>query len=172
MNAAIYARYSSEGQREASIEDQGRNCEGFAQRQGWRIVKRYKDQAISGTKDENGRPGFRALMEDAEARRFDVVLVDDLSRLSRDQIETERARRRFVYWGVRLIGVSDGIDTDLKGHKVMAGMKGIMNDVFLDDLADKTHRGLTGQALKGNNCGGRTYGYRHVAQEHPTDKDA
>jgi site-specific DNA recombinase len=46
-----------------------------------------------------------------------------------------------------------------------------MNDIFLDDLRDKTHRGLAGQALKGNNCGGRNYGYKHVPVEHPTEKD-
>ena len=46
-----------------------------------------------------------------------------------------------------------------------------MNDLFLDDLAQKTHRGLAGQALKGNNCGGRNYGYKHVPIEHPTERD-
>ena len=54
---------------------------------------------------------------------------------------------------------------------MLSGIKGIMNDVFLDDLADKTHRGLVGQALKGFNCGGRTYGYKHVPIYHPTEKD-
>ena len=55
MRVAIYARYSSEGQREASIDDQNRNCEAYAKRHGWRIVERYADKAISGTKDETGR---------------------------------------------------------------------------------------------------------------------
>ncbi len=169
--AAIYARYSSEGQREASIEDQARNCEQRAKHEGWSIVKRYKDQAISGTQDENGRPGFKTMLRDAEAKLFDVLLVDDLSRLSRDLLTTERTRRRLVYWGIRLIGVSDGVDTATKGHKVLSGIKGIMNDVFLDDLADKTHRGLTGQALKGFSCGGRTYGYKPIPIYHPTEQD-
>ena len=121
--------------------------------------------------DETQRPGFKALLSEARAKRFDVLLLDDLSRLSRDSVKTEEARRLFVYLGVRLIGVSDGIDTAHKGHKALSGFKGLMNDIFLDDLREKTHRGLAGQALKGNNCGGRVYGYRHVPFYHPIEKD-
>src|SRR5688572_7356171 len=46
-----------------------------------------------------------------------------------------------------------------------------MNEIFLDDLRERTHRGMTGQALKGYNCGGRTYGYRNVPIEDPVRKD-
>ncbi len=171
MRAAIYSRYSSEGQREASIEDQNRNCERYAKREGWTITARYHDKAISGTQDEKGREGYAAMLKAARAKQFDVLLVDDLSRLSRDSMKTEEARRLFVFLKIRLIGISDGIDTASKGHKALSGFKGLMNDMFLDDLAEKTHRGLAGQALKGNNCGGRNYGYKHVPIEHPTDKD-
>jgi site-specific DNA recombinase len=171
MNTVVYARYSSEGQRESSIEDQYRNCETYAKRQGWTIVARYHDKAISGTQDETGRDGYAAMLKAARNKTFDVLLVDDLSRLSRDSMKTEEARRLFVYLGVRLIGISDGIDTAAKGHKALSGFKGLMNDIFLDDLRDKTHRGLAGQAIKGNNCGGRNYGYRHIPVEHPTEKD-
>lgn len=111
------------------------------------------------------------MLRAARARQFDVVLVDDLSRLSRDSMKTEEARRLFVFLKVRLIGISDGIDTAAKGHKALSGFKGRMNDIFLDDLRDKTHRGLAGHALKGNNTGGRNYGYKHVPTEHPTEKD-
>ncbi|MDR4467087.1 MAG: recombinase family protein [Nitrospira sp.] len=168
---ALYARYSSEGQREASIEDQFRNCEAYARREGWTITARYLDKAISGTQDEKEREGYAAMLTAARARQFDVLLVDDLSRLSRDSMKTEEARRLFVFLKIRLIGISDGIDTASKGHKTLAGFKGLMNDLFLDDLAQKTHRGLAGQALKGNNCGGRNFGYKHVPTEHPTEKD-
>ena len=168
---ALYARYSSEGQREASIEDQYRNCERFAEREGWQIVERYADKGISGTKDETGRDGYAAMLKSARAKGFDVLLVDDLSRLSRDSMKTEEARRLFVFLGVRLIGISDGIDSAAKGSKALSGFKGLMNDIFLDDLREKTHRGLAGQALKGNNCGGRVYGYKHVPVEHPTERD-
>jgi DNA invertase Pin-like site-specific DNA recombinase len=145
MRVALYGRYSSEGQREASIDDQFRNCQTYAARQvGWTITNRYHDKAISGSHGADGRPGYRQMLADAKLKRFDILLVDDLSRLSRDQVETERARRSLVHWGIRLIGVSDGIDTAAKGHKMLSNFKGIMNEVFLDDLRDKTHRGMVG----------------------------
>lgn len=169
IRVALYARYSSENQRETSIEDQFRNCERRANQERWTVVERYKDLAITGSTEN--RPGYLAMLRDAKAKRFDILLVDDLSRLSRDHVETEKARRRFVYWGVRLIGVSDGIDTTAKGHKMLSGVKGLMNEVFLDDLREKTCRGMIGQALKGYHCGGRAYGYRLVPEFDPTRKD-
>ncbi|MDA2911824.1 recombinase family protein [Nitrospiraceae bacterium AH_259_D15_M11_P09] len=169
--AAFYARYSSEGQREASIEDQYRNCERRAMQEGWTVIKRYKDQAISGAYDQRGRPGYRQMMADAEARRFDVLLVDDLSRLSRDLVETETVRRNFEFWGIRLVGVSDGMDTTMKSNGLLSAIRGAMNQEYLVDLAAKTHRGLAGQAIKGLNTGGRCFGYRHVPVCHATEKD-
>jgi site-specific DNA recombinase len=147
------------------------DCERYAQIQGWNIAQRFHDKGVSGTKDESCRVGYRAMLDAARNLTFDVLLVDDLSRLSRDSVKTEEARRLFVYLGIRLIGVSDGIDTASKGHKALSGFKGLMNEIFLDDLREKTHRGLMGQALKGNNCGGRVYGYKHVPVYHPTETD-
>jgi DNA invertase Pin-like site-specific DNA recombinase len=167
--AAFYGRYSSENQREASIEDQYRNCERYAARDGWQIVERYKDMAITGSTTD--RPGYLAMLRDAKAKRFDVLLVDDLSRLSRDSVETETARRRLVHWGIRMIGVSDGFDSALKNHKMLSGFRGILNEVYLDDLRDKTCRGMTGQVLKGFHVGGRPYGYRLVPEFDPTRQD-
>jgi DNA invertase Pin-like site-specific DNA recombinase len=169
--AALYAPDSSEGQREASITDQYRNCERRAKQDGWTITARYEDKAISGSQDADGRPGYKEMLKDAEAKGFDVLLVDDLSRLSRDHIETEKARRRLVFWGIRLIGVSDGIDTAGKGHKMLSGVKGLMNEVFLDNLRDKTSQGMIGQTLQGYDCGGRAYGYRLVPEFDPSKKD-
>ena len=96
MRVALYARYSSENQREASITDQFRNCEGYAKREGWTIVARYSDKAISGTQDEHGRDGYATMLKAARAKAFDVLLVDDLSRLSRDSMKTEEADRKSV----------------------------------------------------------------------------
>lgn len=169
MKVALYARYSSDLQRQASIADQFRTCERFAEREGWPITKRYEDKAVSGSK--NDRPGYQQMLADAKARAFDVLLVDDLSRLSRDDVETKQAIRRLRFWRVRVIGVSDGFDSESKGYKIQAGVRGLMNEIFLDDLREKTHRGLTGQALNGNNCGGRSYGYKHVAIEDPSKRD-
>ncbi len=169
MRAAVYARYSSDKQRESSIQDQVRNCTAFAEREGWSIAEHYVDEAVSGTSKD--RPGFKRLLADAAEGCFDVLLVDDLSRLSRDEIELKQLVRRFTYRGLRIIGVSDGFDTESKGHKIQASVRAMMNEIYLDDLREKTHRGLTGQALKGNNCGGRSYGYQHIPLTDPYKTD-
>ena len=72
MKAAIYARYSSDNQRDASIADQMRVCRAFAERHGWTIAEAYSDHAGATLL----RPGFQALMRDALNRRFDVVLAE------------------------------------------------------------------------------------------------
>ena len=160
MRAVLYARFSTELQRETSIADQFRNCERVVAREGWQVVGRFEDQAVSGMKRD--RAGYQALLAAAKRREFDVLVVDDLSRLSRDEIEIKQTIRRLSFAGLRIIGVSDGFDTDAKGHKIQATVRGMLNEIYLDDLAEKTHRGLTGRALAGFNAGGRSYGYRHV----------
>ena len=156
MRIAAYARYSSDAQREASLEDQLRNCRAYAERMGWPAPEVYTDAAMSGAR--NDRPGYLSMLRDVG--RFDVVLVDDLSRLSRDSVEATKATRRMTFAGVRVIGVSDGLDTGRKGHKAEVGLRGLMGELYLDDLRDKTHRGLMGRALDGASAGGLPYGYR------------
>jgi len=82
MRAAVYARFSSENQREQSIEDQVRVCREFAKRDGITILDEhvYFDEAQSGA--IRARPGLEALKRAAEEKQFEAVLVDDSSRLS------------------------------------------------------------------------------------------
>lgn len=167
--AVIYARYSSDKQRETSIDDQVRNCTRHAERDGFVVRCIYSDKAISGA--VSARSEYQRMLGDAAAGSFDVVLVDDLSRLSRDDYEMKGVLRRLAWQGVRVVGVADGYDSARKGHKIHAGFKGLMNEFFLDDLRERTHRGMTGQALKGYNCGGRTFGYRNVPIYDPARKD-
>ncbi|WP_425493171.1 recombinase family protein [Dyella lutea] len=156
MKTAAYARFSSDSQREASLEDQLRNCRAFCARQGWAAPEVYQDAAVSGARLD--RPGYQQLLRDADL--FDVILVDDLSRFGRDKEELGMVIKRLRFRGVRLIGVSDGVDTARKNHKLDTGLRGLMSELYLDDLAEKTHRGLTGRALAGASAGGLPYGYR------------
>lgn len=156
MRTAAYARYSSDSQRDASLEDQLRNCRQHCERQGWPAPTEYTDAATSGAR--NDRVGYQQLLSDLA--RFDVILVDDLSRLSRDSAEVTMVTRRLKFAGVRLICVSDGIDSSHSASKVNVSLRGMMSEMYLDDLACKTHRGLTGRALAGASAGGLPYGYR------------
>lgn len=163
MTIAAYARYSSDQQRDASIDDQLRNIHAWCQRSGMAMPTAYTDAAISGSRQD--RPGYQSMLQAAERGEITVILVDDLTRLSRDQIELTRTVRLLRHWGVRLVGVTDGVDTDRKGHKLEVGLRGLMGELYLDDLAEKTHRGLMGQALQGFSAGGLAYGYRAVHTE-------
>lgn len=155
MRVALYARYSSDNQRDASIADQMRDCRAYAERQGWTIAQEYSDHAVSGA--TLIRAGFQALMRDASNRRFDIVLAESLDRFSRDQEDTAGLFKRLTFAGVRLVTISEG---DI-GH-LHVGLKGTMNALYLKDLAEKTHRGLRGRIEDGKSAGGMCYGYRVV----------
>jgi DNA invertase Pin-like site-specific DNA recombinase len=158
LRAVIYARYSSDRQRETSIDDQLRVCRIKAEALGLTVTAEFRDDAVSGSTPIAYRPGASALM----AERFGVLLLESLDRLSRDMIEQETVVRRLEHRGVRLIGVSDGYDSESSSRKLQRGMRGIISEVYLDDLRYRTHRGLAGQVARGLFAGGLPYGYRSV----------
>jgi DNA invertase Pin-like site-specific DNA recombinase len=147
-------------QREASIEDQLRNIQNYCTRNNLPMPIAYKDQAISGSR--NDRPGYLEMLAAANAKSFDILLVDDLDRLSRDNIGNLTTIRQFKFLGIRIIGVSDGIDTARDNSKIETSLRGLMGELYLDDLAKKTHRGLEGQFLKGYSAGAKPYGYNLI----------
>lgn len=160
MRAAIYARYSSDNQRPESIDDQVRACRTLAASRGFVIADShiFTDEAKSGALRE--RPGLRALSDAAKDREFEAVLVDDLSRLSRDNhfLLTLYAELRFH--GVRIVSRADSLDSDDRHSKLGFQMRGIVNELYLDDLREKTLRGQLGQKARGFTVGEATYGYR------------
>ncbi|WP_089886519.1 recombinase family protein [Citreimonas salinaria] len=80
---ALYARYTTDMQNPMSIEDQFRQCERYARQQGWTIVERFSDSAVSGTKGKT-RQDFTRLSEALRTGSFDTVLTESLDRISRD----------------------------------------------------------------------------------------
>ena len=163
--AAIYARFSTDKQSEASLADQMRVCETRAAAEGWTIASRHGDDGVSGSTPVAQRAGGRALLADVLARRVEVVVLESLDRLSRDQVDLERTVRRIEHAGIRLVGVSDGYDSLAAGRKVIRAVRGIVAELYLDDLRAKTHRGLEGRVLAGCHAGGKSYGYRTVPVE-------
>ena len=150
--AAIYARYSSDLQREASIEDQNRICRERAAREGWSVYKYYSDHGISGA--SLIRPGIQKLLQDALEGRFDIIVTESLDRLSRDQEDIAHIFKRINFAGGRIVTVSEGEINELH-----IGLKGTMGALYLKDLADKTRRGLRGRVEAGKSGGGNSYGY-------------
>jgi len=152
---ALYARYSSDNQRDASIEDQLRQCRERAAREGWTVAETYFDRAISGA--SLIRSGIQSLLTDAQAGRFDMVLSEALDRISRDQEDMAGVFKRLRFAGVTIFTLSEGEINELH-----VGLKGTMNALFLKDLAIKTHRGIRGRVEAGKIGGGNAYGYRVV----------
>ena len=156
MRVAIYARYSSDQQRSASIADQLRVCRAYAVTQKWHVVGEYTDAAASGA--SLMRPGIQALLRDAlRHSTLDVVLAESLDRFSRDQEDTAGVFKRLTFAGVRMVTLAEG---DV-GH-LHVGLKGTMNALYLQDLRQKTHRGLWGRVEEGKSAGGISYGYRVI----------
>jgi site-specific DNA recombinase len=155
---AFYARYSSDNQREASIEDQLRICREQAKREKWKIVGTYKDAGISGA-SMILRPGIQALLQDAQTGQFDIVLAEALDRISRDQADVATFYKHLKFAGVPIITLFEGEISELH-----VGLKGTMNALFLKDLAAKTHRGIRGRVEEGKSGGGLCFGYNVVKQ--------
>jgi len=106
MIAVIYARFSSELQRDASIEDQIRICRARIEREGWTYLHAYTDRAISGASAL--RPAYQSLLEDARRGQFEVVVAKALDRLSRDQEDIAGLHKRLRFAGIRLVTLAEG----------------------------------------------------------------
>lgn len=173
LRCAVYARFSSEKQSPLSIDDQVRKCREYAEPRGWSVLDShiYSDEAISGATDD--RFGLRRMLAAATNREklFDVVLVDDTSRLSRTLKDSFTIHDELRFAGVRLIFVSQGIDTDSEQAEVLLATHGIVDSLYLKELGKKVHRGVEGKALNGLHTGGRCFGYRNVPIEDATRTD-
>jgi site-specific DNA recombinase len=153
----IYARFSSDKQEERSIDDQVALCRDYARRTGLTIVDEpFADYAMSGS-SVHGRFAFQRMVEDAKRGRFDVILTEDLDRLSRNQADQAGLYERLTFLGVGMVTVADGAINEMH-----IGLKGTMSALFLKTLAAKTHRGQAGRVREGKIAGGRSYGYRPV----------
>jgi site-specific DNA recombinase len=151
--AALYARFSSDLQSDASIDDQLRLCRLRADREGWRVVGDFSDKASSGAL--RNRPGVDALLAEVERGRVDIVLTESLDRLSRDLEHVANIYKRIIFHNAQIVTLSEGVVTDMH-----VGLRGTMASLYLKDLAAKTHRGLEGRIRKGRATGNPPYGYR------------
>src|SRR5215831_11581206 len=106
MRAAIYARYSTDLQRDASIADQVRSCKALLEKKHWTLAATYSDPAVTGA--SRLRPGYQNLLQDARNNQFDVVIAEALDRLSRDQEDVAALFKQLSFAGVKLVTISEG----------------------------------------------------------------
>ena len=171
---AIYARFWSEKQNALSIDQQIRKCREYADRAGLRVLDQciFADRAASGATDE--RAGLQRLLMSAKEkpRAFDVLLVDDTSRLSRKLSDALRIKEGLDFAGIRVNFVSQGFDSSAPQSQTLLTVHGLVDGLYLEGLREKTFRGLEQLALQGLHTGGRVFGYRHVPIESSTKRDS
>jgi len=164
LRCAAYARFSSDRQSPASIQNQLRKCREFAASHGWQLLEArvYRDEALGDVGAD--RPGLLKLLEAAKSvpKPFDIVLVDDTSRLSRNLGDAVRVFEQLNFVGIRIVAVSQGIDTQNEQADVLMTVHGLVDSLYIKELAKKTHRGLEGRAIQGLHTGGRCFGYDNV----------
>jgi DNA invertase Pin-like site-specific DNA recombinase len=154
--AAIYARYSTDLQNDRSIEDQVALCRAYAERAKLTVIETYADRAQSGSSTIN-RPGWQKLMRDADTSTFDVIIAEDVDRISRDEADYHGERKRLGFRGIKIHTAHGGEISQIEGS-----VRAMMSAHYLENLRHKVRRGLAGVIRSGRHAGGRSYGYRLV----------
>jgi site-specific DNA recombinase len=154
--AAIYARFSSDLQRDRSIDDQVALCREYAARNSYRIVAVFSDRAVTGA-SMHFRRGIQDLLRAAKGDAFDFVIAESLSRFARDQEDGPAIRKRLEFAGVKMVTTTDGVVSPL-----LHGLRTIIDSQYLDDLKGAIRRGMAGVVRDGRHAGGLSYGYRAV----------
>lgn len=152
--AVLYARYSSDKQREASIDDQLRVCRDFCKTENIEILKQYTDYALSGKTDQ--RPEFRRMI--ANAPESDCVVVYMFDRFSRDRYDSATYKKMLRECGVRVVSATEKVEDTPEGG-LQEGLLEILSEYYVADLARKVRRGMEGNALKARDNGCRVFGY-------------
>jgi site-specific DNA recombinase len=155
--AAFYARYSHEESTSKSIDDQLAVIRKYAASIGAEEVDVYRDDAISGASILI-RPGILKLLEDARRKKFEVIIVFKLDRLSRDMQDLAALFKQFSFLGVELHDTTIGV-ADI----VHVGVHALLGTMFIKAHAEHVHRGQLGTIGQGRSAGGKAYGYRPTA---------
>ena len=151
MKAVIYARYSSDNQREESIEGQIRECTAFAEKNDITVLRHYIDRAYSAKTDN--RPEFQQMIRDSAKHLFDMVIVWKLDRFSRNRYDSARYKVQLKKNGVKLVSATEHISEGAEGIILESMLEGIA-EYYSADLSEKVVRGMTENLLKGKFNGG------------------
>ncbi len=164
MKAVIYARYSSDNQREESIEGQIRECTAFAEKNDITVLKHYIDRAYSARTDH--RPAFQEMIKDSDKHLFDMVIVWKLDRFSRDRYDSARYKVLLKKNNVRVVSATEVISSGADGILLESVLEGFA-EYYSADLAEKVTRGMTENALKRKfNGGSMPIGYVIDEEQH------
>lgn len=150
--AAIYARHSTDKQA-TSTADQIARCQAHCLSRDYQISGVFSDEAVSGKVRK--RPGLNKLLAAARKGQIDVIVTEDLSRLSPRIGHISDTYDILSFLGISIETLGNGTISQMD-----IGLRGTMNALYLSDLADKTRRGMKAAAKRGSVPGGRSYGYK------------
>lgn len=151
MTGIIYARYSSDNQREESIEGQLRECQEFAKKNDITILGTYIDRALSAKTDN--RPDFQRMIKDSEKNMFDVVIVWKLDRFARNRYDSAHYKSILKRNGVKVISATEIISQGAEGILLEYLLEGYA-EYYSAELSEKVIRGMKENALKCKYNGG------------------
>lgn len=164
INAVIYARYSSHNQREESIEGQIRECQDFAEKNGFVIIDEYIDRAISGKTDN--RASFQRLIRDSEKGRFQAVLMYTLDRFARNRYDSAMYKAKLKKNGVKVYYAKQSIPDTPEGIILESVLEGYA-EYYSENLSRNIKRGMHENALQCKSTGGgQCLGYRIGENKH------
>ena len=156
--AIIYARYSSHGQQEQSIDGQLRDCYAFAERQGYTIVGEYIDRALTGRNDD--RPDFQRMLADARKKQFQCIIVWKLDRFARNRYDSAVHKAELKKYGVRVVSATENITDEPEGI-MLEGLLESLAEYYSANLSKHVKRGMRECVIAGNYTGGiPPYGFK------------
>lgn len=167
MKVAIYCRLSEEDRNKqfetddsVSIQNQKSMLLQYAMEQGWDVYNIYSDDDYAGA--DRKRPEFNRLLEDAENKKFNIVLCKTQSRFTRElELVEKYIHGLFPLWGIRFVSIVDNADTANKGNKKSRQINGLVNEWYLEDMSDNIKSVLTNRRRNGFHIGAfALYGYK------------
>lgn len=153
---AVYARYSSHNQNDASIEQQVAECQAYAAANGLQIVEVYADRAISGTTDK--RPEFQRMLADSRSGKWTVLLTWKLDRFARNRYDSATYKFLLKKNGVRVLYVKESIPDGPEGILLESILEGSA-EYYSANLAQNVRRGLMANARECKHNGRVPFGY-------------
>lgn len=167
MKVAIYTRLSEEDRNKQfetddsnSIQNQKAMLLQYTKEQGWEVYSIYSDDDYTGS--DRKRPEFNRLLNDAEHRRFDIVLCKTQSRFTRElELVEKYIHGLFPIWGIRFISIVDNADSANKGNKKSRQINGLVNEWYLEDMSENIRSVLKNRRENGFHIGAfALYGYK------------
>ena len=157
-DGVIYARYSSHAQKDASIEQQIRECSAYAKAQGIHIIATYEDRAITGKTDR--RADFQRMMYDAEKGKFRYVIAWKSNRMGRNMLQAMMNEAKLNDLGIRVLYAEEDFDDTAAGRFALRSMMNV-NQFYSENMAEDIKRGLYDNAAKCKIAnGGLPLGYK------------